>query len=134
MSSPTLTEWLDGLQQKPFSWSTWHCCHFASSWVAFATGRDHMANKPTVADVRSARRAVNSFGGNLQVAISNELGAQPINPKLAKLGDIVLLPADNDEGVGLVGICNGRVSFFLNESGGITSIPTEQAQCAWAIK
>lgn len=133
MSAVQLTQWLNELHKEPFSWSSWHCCHFASSWVKYVKGVDIMADKPVVSDFKTAKRALKAYGGDLTVAISQQLGKEPQSASMARVGDIVLLPAENDEGVGLVGVCNGRVSFFLDERGGIASIPTERAQCSWAI-
>lgn len=131
-----LADYLSGsADQRPFDWPSNNCCHFAARWVAFATGRDPMQSLATTPDAMAARRLVRQLGGGaLRDAVSAALGADPIDPALARTGDLLLLPASSNEGAGgVVGICNDRHAVVRDAGGAVAFLPIAQAVCAWRV-
>ena len=124
---------LDAYLQRPraeFDWAANHCCHFAAGWVREVEGLDAMPLVPTP-DGKAAWRLIQSYGG-LAEAITQQLGRAPIAPADAQLGDVVLLPLPERPGRASVGICNGRLSMFIERSG-LGVVPTLQCTHAWRV-
>lgn len=135
-----LTHYLAGYRPgQPWDWASANCCHFAARWVQLVTGRDPMDGLAPTPDARCALRLVRELGG-LESAWTARLGAAPVAPSLAQLGDVVLLPtpgagtAGPDAGVGhLVGICGGRTSVFRGGDGALVFLPTMDSVAAWRL-
>ena len=112
-----------------FDWSTANCCHFAAGWVRKMTGRDPLATVPVTRNEFGALRQIVRLGGSLRSAWTARMGAEPISPKLAHVGDVVLF----EVGMGAVGICAGRTSVVALADGCIAHVPTLEAVAAWRV-
>lgn len=112
-----------------FDWSTANCCHFGSGWVRCLTGRDPLATVPATRNAFEARRQIMRMGGSLRSVWTTLMGADPISPKIAHVGDIVLFDVD----MGAVGVCAGRTSVVALADGCIAHVPTLDAVAAWRV-
>lgn len=113
-----------------FDWATSNCCHFAAGWVRQVTGRDPMAGVPLTRNAFGARRQIARMGGSLRSAWTSAMQAEPISPKLASIGDVVLFDVGAN---GAVGICAGRTSVVALADGCIAHVPTLDADAAWRV-
>jgi hypothetical protein len=117
-----------------FDWPAANCCHFAAGWVKQMTGRDPMDGLPVTRNAFGARRLILRLGGSMQSAWARQMGADPINPKMAHVGDIVLFDIDpSDPASGVVGVCAGRTSVVALADGVIAHVPTLEAVAAWRV-
>lgn len=132
--SARLTTYLASLDNRPFDWASFNCCHFAAGWVESVTGRNPMAELDVTPDLRSARRLIQSLGGTLADAWTKQLGREPLaTPNLAQVGDVVLLKLPGDAG-NAVGICAGGVVAVATTEGAIAFTPMADATHAWRIE
>ena len=127
---------------EPFSWATHNCCHFAAGWVHQATGRDTMQGFGATPHLRAARRELERFVGSLQAAVSEALGQAPIEPALARTGDVLMLTtaalplvaASASGGIGFVlGLCSGRHAVLQMADGALLFAPVLSARAAWRL-
>jgi hypothetical protein len=125
-----LAQYLHEHALDAFRWEGWNCCNFASDWVRRATGFNPMQGLPSVRSKVTAYRLLGQFGG-LGAAWTKQLGREPINPRLAQAGDIVLVEC---EGVELVGICTGRLVAVLTEAHGVGYLDMNDATAAWRLE
>lgn len=116
---------------QSFDWGTANCCHFVNKWVTLATGHDHMAAmKLRITETKmDARRLIVELGGSLEAAWTKGLGIDPISPKFAQVGDVMLVPLP--DGGELVGICVGRLIVCAEESGALVHVEAKLASHAW---
>lgn len=129
--SRPLAEYAAGYGVRVFDWKTANCCHFAAGWVLASTGHDPMAGLPQTEDKFAAYRLIRN-GGGLAGLWSRQLGREPIRPTLAQVGDVVLMPLDDDRAA--VGICAGRTAMFIDENGATAHQPMALATHAWRLK
>lgn len=113
----------------PFDWPLANCCHFAAGWVKQMAGRNPMDSLPVTRNAFGARRLILRLGGSLQSAWTRQMGSEPISPKMAHVGDIVLFDVD----MGVVGVCAGRTSIVALADGVIAHVPTLEAVAAWRV-
>lgn len=126
-----LEAYLAAQATRQFDWVRYNCCHFAAGWLLHATGRDPLAGMSTLRRRADVARTVAAWGGTLAAAVSARLGAEALSPRLAQVGDIVLL--DMGEGGTPVGICAGRVAVALRDDAGVAFVPMSQATHAWPL-
>ena len=124
-------DYLDLWSSREFSWdggST--CAHYAGGWVRAQEGRDPLSALPVFSGRLAAGRVIADCGGFAE-AVTQALGRAPLStPRLAQVGDLVLLPG---QFYGTLGICNGLRSAVLLEQGGIGFVDTETAEAAWRV-
>lgn len=129
----SLTQYLASLPTTPFDWQTYNCCHFAARWVELVTGKNPMAGLEPTADLRAARKLIKSLGGSMVDAWTKQLGYGPlVTPNLAQIGDVVLLPID-ENGAEAVGVCAGGIAAFVTDQGHVCFIQMDQVTHAWRI-
>jgi hypothetical protein len=95
----------------PFAWGERDCALWCAGWVKECTGQDFLADWQRQYSTEEEARALMVRRGfrDAQAVADAHLQERPL--KLAQRGDIVLHPC------GALGICNGRFSHFLGESG-----------------
>ncbi len=149
-----LSAYLAAVAAKPqaFNWALFNCCTFAAGWVQHATGRNVLAGLPGTPSPRAALALVKQLGGSLATAWSQQLGAQPIAPFTAQVGDVVLLRLDgmpsplgyapgsewagrhSTAGTGqAVGVCAGRTVVAIDAQGACHHLPLSFALAAWRL-
>lgn len=131
-----LTQYLAAYADQRWDWASANCCHFAARWVHAISGRNPMDGLAPTPDARAARRLVRALGG-LEAAWTSQLGAAPMAPAMAQLGDVVMMPTPaalpGGEGVGhLVGICTGRTAVFRAD-GAMVFLPVLDCTAAWRV-
>jgi len=109
----------------PFSWGSNDCCTFAAAAVEALTGENPMANAPAYDSEFGALRLIAAAGG-LRGLVSSFLGDE-IPVRMAAVGDVVLVL---NEGVELVGVCNG-VNVVAPGPDGAVALPMTAAVAAW---
>lgn len=104
--SERLTEAVDAAYNRPFAWGMHDCALWAADVVEAMTGRDPAESyRGRYTTPRSAIKALRDHGfADLGEAITDALG-EPIEPKLAQRGDVVL--TDNG-GQPAAGVCIGK--------------------------
>ena len=108
-----------------FDWGSANCCHFAAGWVRELTGRDVMAGLPNTPTEKDSRRLLRVMGG-LREAVTKQSGLPQIAAEFAQVGDVVLSGRS-------LGICAGRTSVHVGESGQLVNIDMAHAICAWRV-
>lgn len=111
---------------KPFEWGARDCALWSANWVRKATGIDLGAEwrgQYASEDEASALMLSRGFSCPADIA-SKHLDSIPVS--FAQRGDIV------KHGVGALGICFGRISYFLTP-GGLASVPTKTCLAAWRV-
>lgn len=111
----------------PFEWGPNDCCSFAAAGVEALTGANPMASAERYDSALGAARLTNAAGGLLALAASF-LG-EPVSPRLAAVGDVVLLSNDGRE---LLGVCNGVNALAPGAEGSVT-LEMSSATAAWKI-
>lgn len=125
-----LAVYVDGYSHA-FDWLAANCCHFAAGWVRLVERFDPMDGLPGTPDKFAAYRLIRR-GGGLAALWSRQLGREPISPKLAQVGDVVMMPLD--DGRAAVGICAGRTAVFVDEHGSCVHEPIARASHAWRLR
>lgn len=131
-----LQHYLQAWGAQPFNWRSANCCHLAAGWVQAATGRNPMQGLAETPDLRAALRLLQTLGGSVASAWTQQLGCEPVPPPLARLGDVVLMPIPNPDGQGTgsaVGICNGRTAVYTTHGGHLLYQPMQLATHAWPL-
>ena len=111
----------------PFDWRAFNCCHFAAGWAKLRTGKDYMAGLPETATLVDATRLKARLGG-LLAAVSARLGV-PVPVAEAKIGDLVLIKADDAE---LLGIYTGAGVICVDQTGFVVFVMSV-ATHAWSL-
>lgn len=111
----------------PFVWGSNDCCTFASAAVQAMTGSNPMDSIERYDNPLAAARMVEAGGGLLDLAIS--LLGEPVTPRMAAVGDVVLL---TNEGRDLLGICNG-INALAPGRDGLVALDMTTASAAWKI-
>lgn len=111
----------------PFDWGSNDCCTFTADAVHAITRQDLRAGFPAYAGEVGALRAI-AAGGGLQQFASNLLG-DPMSPKMAAVGDVVLVLNAERE---MLGICNGT-GVLAPGMAGMIVVGMDAAIAAWRI-
>ncbi len=122
-----LAEFSQSRASMPFDWGTNDCCTFTADAVHAMTGRSVREGFPAYEGEIGALRAIAAGGGLLQL-VSQILG-EPVSPKMAAVGDVVLVLNAERE---MLGICNGT-SVLAPGVEGVTVVSMETALAAWRI-
>ncbi|MBT9495381.1 MAG: hypothetical protein IV107_24170 [Paucibacter sp.] len=128
-----LTAYLAGRQPAPFDWHTNNCGHFACSFVQQVEGFDPLASLP-LTDSMAGTRAFIAEAGGMAELVTRQLAREPISPKLAQLGDMVLLPLSTTDPEALaLGLCCGEQAVILTDTGVHAFVPMSAAVSAWRV-
>lgn len=119
-----LTSYLDGIDgSQPFDWTTNNCAHFAGNWWLQATGCDALLGLPMPATADAAAPWLAQHGGSLAGVVGLRIARERIDPRLAQVGDVVIIgrgyaPTCGAAGIGAaLGICTGRLAAMLSVDG-----------------
>lgn len=122
-----LSDLLRARARMPFAWGSNDCCLFAADAVLAMTGTDPAAALRGYDSPRGALCLINA-GGGLHAITTAALG-DPVSPRLATVGDVVLLQIGRREALG---ICNG-VNVLGPGPDGMAALGMTTALAAWKI-
>lgn len=112
----------------PFTWAAHHCGHFAFGGVESITGRNLLSAELRAAKTRAeVIRAMRLLGDSLKDVTTALIGAEPVPPALAAIGDIGM--AANPSALL---ICNGDTWLGVGRES-VVVLPAESAVCAWKV-
>ena len=117
-------------RSRPFDWGVHDCCTFAGRAVQVQTGHDPLAALAWFSEIDAAR-LLRDLGG-LRAAVTAALG-QPIEPLLARAGDVVLATDPHDATHRhLLTVCHGGV-LLVPGALGLVALPITAGLCAWRV-
>lgn len=122
-----LAEFSQARVSMSFDWGSNDCCTFTADAVKALTGRDLRAAFPAYSGEVGALRAIAAGGGLRQLA--TDLLGDPMSPKMAAVGDVVLVINAERE---MLGICNGTGVLAPGVAGMIV-VGMDTAIAAWRI-
>ncbi len=111
----------------PFAWGANDCCTFAAAAVEAITGSNPMKSFDNYDSAFAAARLVEEAGGIANLATS--ILGKPVSPRLAAVGDVVLLV---NEGREMLGVCNGTCVMAPGGSH-MTVLSMDAALAVWKI-
>lgn len=115
---------------SPFEWGKNDCCKFSNALIKEITGEDLIPKTLKWNDEESAKKAISSYGGDLEMSIEkacNEKGVGEINKAFMTCGDLVLYAQADSY---LVGMCNG-FGILTPTNDGINVVANELAHRVW---
>ena len=126
-----LTEYLGQVSRRTFRPGVHDCALFAAGAVEAMTGIDPAASwrgsYRSIADGVKALRGA-GFGDHLELVAAL---LEPVAPALARVGDIAVVPAD-DEGVMALGVVQGE-SVYVLQPGGLALLGRLSIQKAYRV-
>lgn len=123
-----LSLYLQACAAAPFGWGKHDCCSFAAGDVLVLTGKNPMDDLPLYSDEQGAMEMLAANGG-IESMVTQRLG-QPVNPLLARRGDIVMFDTVVN-GLAL-GVCAGA-SFAAVTEDGMKYFSMRHAIKAWRV-
>jgi hypothetical protein len=129
-----LTDIIYKYENKEFSWGSFDCCIFTAKIVEEFTGRElpYWKDVLNYKGYRSSVKALKKLGCNkIEDLPSIILGTDKKPISKVKHGEPVYYI--NEDGIGLLGICNGVRAYFLQEGIGLTTRPVEDCLYSWSI-
>ena len=129
-TAPAITALIDEARSRPFEWGVHDCCTFAARAVQLQTGHDALGALAWFSELDAAR-LLRDLGG-LRAAVSAALG-QPVEPLLARSGDVVLATDPHDASHRhLLAVCHGGV-LLVPGAYGLVALPITAGLCAWRV-
>lgn len=129
----TLTDIIYDYKNTEFSWGDIDCCTFTFSVIGEFTGKKFPEWKVvTYNDKLGAVKALRKLGcNNLKDLPDTILKTEKKDISKVKLGEPVYYI--NEDGDGILGICNGKRAYFLQYGGGLTARNVEDCKYCWSI-
>lgn len=119
---------IEAHRERAFEWGVHDCARFASKCIdAITDGETGAELAAQYTDERSAFAFMAREGG-LEAAVTRRLG-EPVRPLQARRGDVVLLPSEDGEGLG---VCMGELIVALRPDGFVW-LPLDRALKAWRV-
>ena len=119
-------------QKHAFDWVQCNCALFAADGVMAQTGKDFAAAYRGPKTKRGMiSRLLKVCGGDVEKAVTQELGEPLGNILMAKRGDVVSF--DFGEGPAL-GICIGAAGVFVSENDGMLHVPLKKCRFGWSVE
>tara|TARA_R110001592_G_scaffold4159_1_gene23350 strand:- start:45 stop:458 length:414 start_codon:yes stop_codon:yes gene_type:complete len=115
---------------SPFEWGKNDCCKFSNALIKEITGEDLIPKTLKWNDEESAKKAISSYGGDLEMSIEkacNEKDVGEIDKAFMTCGDLVLYAQADSY---LVGMCNG-FGILTPTDDGINVVANELAHRVW---
>ena len=115
---------------SPFEWGKNDCCKFSNALIKEITGEDLIPKTLKWNDEESAKKAISSYGGDLEMSIEkacNEKNVGEIDKAFMTCGDLVLYAQADSY---LVGMCNG-FGILTPTDDGINVVANELAHRVW---
>ena len=130
----TLTDIIYQYKDQEFSWEEFDCCIFTAKVVEEFTGKNLPLWKNVInyKNKAGALRALKKLGCKDIVDLPGiilETSKKDISE--VKLGEPVYYV--NEEGVGILGVCNGVRAYFLQMGGGLTARDIKDCKYCWSI-
>ncbi|WP_428419177.1 DUF6950 family protein [Methylibium sp.] len=123
-----LAAYVESRREKPFSWGAHHCGNWAFGGVEVITGRNLLSAELRVAETRAeVIRAMRLLGDSLKDVTTALMGAEPVLPTLAAIGDIGMVANPS-----ALLICNGDTWLGVGRES-VVVLPAESAVCAWKV-
>jgi len=114
----------------PFAWGANDCCLFAADAVQATTGADPAAHlRGSYSTAPQAARVLATHGGVRAIA-TQALGQPLPNPALAQRGDVVCVPLDGRDTLGVVA---GDGQWCAPGEHGLVYRPMAEVQTAWKV-
>lgn len=117
-------------QDQPYVLGTHDCLRVALRTVEALTGVDRWAEFAGYTTKREALATIARFGSNFEAAISWFFGAEPVDVRMARRGDICLV--ETTDGEKHLGVCLGRDTALLAPDG-LIYLATLHCKCAWRV-
>lgn len=117
-----------------FSWGKIDCCVFTASVVEEFTGRDlpYWKDILNYTNLKESMKTLKKLKcEKLEDLPSVILNTEKKDISEVKLGEPVY--CINEDGIGMLGICNGVRAYFLQTGGGLTARPIEDCLYSWSI-
>lgn len=119
-------------RNQPFEWGVNDCALLAAKLVQSITGTDLAEQWRGYSGERGAVRVVREAGG--LAAIATQALGEPVNPRLAQRGDVVLLERDlPSPWTEALGVCVGTHAVFASRSG-LAFAPMPSWSMAWRVR
>jgi hypothetical protein len=131
----TITDLIYKYKNIEFKWGENDCCTFAAdiAWKFKGKNPPNIKEIFNYKDLRGSIKWMNKVGaGALDEVPEKYLGLQKKNISEVKHGDIVYYM--NENGQGIMGICNGCRAYFLQYGGGVTARPVEDCTYCWSVE
>lgn len=110
----------------PFEWGKNDCCLFSANAVQVMTGVDPAKKYRGYKTKLGAAKKLKNI--SIEQAVTEVFG-EPINPKLARRGDVILFETGQQQSVG---VCVGTTFAAIAEEG-VVLLPMTQAIMGWRI-
>lgn len=137
-----LLDTVEDRRSKPFAWGENDCALFAADCVLVMTGEDFAAPfRGRYSTAAGSIKALKKFGGGSLEATATAALGEPILPRLAQRGDVVLflsLPSPaggggaGGEGVPALAVCVGSHAAAAGPDG-VTWVPMDLWLKAWRV-
>lgn len=117
-----------------FSWEGVDCCKFAVEVVEEFTGRILPLWREVIQynNYRGAMKALKKLGCKDLIDLPSIILNTPKKEiETVKLGEPVYYT--NEDGIAILGICNGVRAYFLQQGGGLTTRPIKDCTYCWSI-
>lgn len=123
----SLYDYLEASKNTPFVWGQSDCAIWASSFVDTITGSSHASEWVGLYDDEEGATELMLARGyaNPEAIADAFLDTKPV--KTAQRGDLVLHPC------GALGLCAGRLSYFLTPTKGLVATMTNACAKAWTV-
>lgn len=129
-----LSEYLDSVRTKPFTWGEHDCCLFTCNCIQIITGLDPAAEvfRGKYSDLPGAMSLLNEHGGVEAIAVERcaAFGFAEIQVAFATRGDVLLVDTDNGP---TLGICWGSKALFVGPDG-LESAMKTRCRRAWRVQ
>lgn len=129
-----LTDIIYQYKHTKFNWEALDCCIFTAKIVEEYTGKNLPYWKEVIdyKDYKGAMKALKKLNcKDLTDLPEKILGKNKKDISKVKLGEPVYYI--NEEGTGILGVCNGARAYFLQQEGGLTARNIEDCLYCWSI-
>ena len=130
----TITSIVDKYKYTTFQWGDWDSCIFVVSLLeeynktSFPKWREVIGYK----NLKEAVSALRKLGCDKLEDLPGIILETPRKDiKDVKHGDVVYFV--NEDGVGILGVCNGVRAYFLQKGGGLTARSVLSCKYAWSV-
>lgn len=131
----TLTEIIYKYQNTQFSWGELDCCKFTVEVVEEFTGKTFPLWREviTYGNYKDAMKALKKLGCKDLADLPGIILDKP-KKDISKVKHGEPVYYINEDGAGILGVCNGVRAYFLQQNGGLTTRPVKDCIYSWSIK
>lgn len=129
-----LTDIIYKYENSKFNWNNLDCCIFTVSIIEEYTGKElpYWRDVINYSSFKGAMKALKELGCETLVDLPEVILGGPQKPiSEVKLGEPVYYI--NEEGEGILGICNGAQAYFLKKDNGLVTRRIEDCLYCWSI-